>query len=53
MQGDHLDSIQDKIGKASAYYDMIEHQDGSQHGIPSLEHEELRRRLRNDIQETW
>ncbi|EFN69737.1 Alpha-(1,6)-fucosyltransferase [Camponotus floridanus] len=53
IQGDHLGSIQDKVGKVSAYYDLIEHQDGAQHGVPSLEHEELRRRLKNDIQETW
>jgi len=51
IQGDHLGS--DKLEKASVYYDLTDHQDGSKHGVPSSEYEELRRRLRNDVQEMW
>lgn len=53
VEGNNLGAIQNKLEKASVYYDLIDHQDGSNHGVPSLEYEELRRRLRNDIQETW
>lgn len=53
MQGDHLGSIQDRLEKASAYYDLAEQPDRPKHGVPSLEYEELRRRVRNDIQEMW
>lgn len=53
MQGDHLGSIQDRLEKASAYYDLAEQPDRPRHGVSSLEYEELRRQLRNDIQEMW
>lgn len=53
IQGDHLGSVQDKLEKASIYYDLMDHQDGSKHGVPSSIYEELRRRLRNDVQEMW
>ncbi|XP_032682699.1 alpha-(1,6)-fucosyltransferase isoform X1 [Odontomachus brunneus] len=53
MQGDHLGSIQDRLEKASAYYDLAEQVDRPKHGVPSLEYEELQRRVRNDIQEMW
>jgi len=52
-QSDHLGSIHDKFEKASVYYDQIDHQDGLRNNVPSLEYEELRRRLKNDIQEMW
>jgi len=54
MQGDHLGVIQDKLERASVYdINLLDDQDESKHGIPSSEHEELRRRLRNDVQEMW
>jgi len=53
IQGDHLGSVQDKLEKASVYYDLTDHQDRSKLGVPSSEYEELRRRLRNDVQEMW
>lgn len=46
-------TMQDRLEKASAYYDLAEQPDRPKHGVPSSEYEELRRRLRNDIQEMW
>lgn len=53
VQGDHLGSIQEKLDKASLYYDLLDRQDDSKHGVPSAEYEDLRRRVRNNIQEMW
>ncbi|KAG7199674.1 hypothetical protein KM043_014264 [Ampulex compressa] len=53
IQGDHLGSMQEKLEKASLYYDLLDHQDESKQGIPSKEYEELRRRVRNNVQEMW
>lgn len=50
VQGDHLGSIQDRIEKVPVYYDLMDQQDKLKHGAPA-EYEELRRRIRNDIQE--
>ncbi|KAK2580528.1 hypothetical protein KPH14_006259 [Odynerus spinipes] len=51
IQGDHLGSLQDRADKGSIYYDFLDQ--GSKHNIPSLEYEELRRRVRNNVQEMW
>lgn len=48
MKGDHLGSILDQLEKASIYPDPVEG-----HGKPSFEYEELKRRIRNNIQEMW
>lgn len=48
IKGDHLGTILDQLEKASVYRDAAEG-----HGEPSFEHEELRRRVRNNIQEMW
>lgn len=53
IRGDHLGSIQERFERASLYYDLLNHQDDSKHDVPSLEYEDLRRRIRNDIQEMW
>ncbi|XP_017767403.1 PREDICTED: alpha-(1,6)-fucosyltransferase [Eufriesea mexicana] len=53
IQGDHLGSIHEKLEKVSMYDDLLDHQDNIKHGVPTLEYEELRRRIRNNIQETW
>lgn len=54
MQGDHLGTIQDRLERASVYdINLLDDQDGSKRGVPSLEHEELRRQLRNNVQEMW
>lgn len=53
IQGDHLGSIQEKLEKVSIYEDLLNHQDNVKHGIPSSEYEELRRRIRNNVQEMW
>ncbi|XP_012276842.1 alpha-(1,6)-fucosyltransferase [Orussus abietinus] len=53
IQGDHLGSLHEKIEKASIYYDLLDRPDGSKHDAPSLQYEELRRRVQNNIQEMW
>ena len=53
IQGDHLGLLQDKFEKVSLYDNLLEHQDDFKHGIPLPEYEELRRRIRNNVQETW
>ncbi|XP_046828927.1 alpha-(1,6)-fucosyltransferase [Vespa crabro] len=52
IQGDHLGSVQERADRASIYYDLLDQHVGSKH-IPSLEYEELRRRIRNNVQEMW
>lgn len=55
MQGDHLGTLQDRLEKASIYYDLFENgrQKSVKNGEPTLEYEELRRRIGNGIQEMW
>lgn len=48
VKGDHSGSIQERLEKSSIYYDLVDKE-----GQPSLEYEELRRRIRNNIQEMW
>lgn len=48
IKGDHLGSILERLEKSSNYYDLVDNQ-----GQPSLNYEELRRRIRNNIQEMW
>lgn len=43
-------SIQDKLQSASLY---LEQNDYQRPGVPSLEYEQVRRRIRNNIQELW
>ncbi|XP_015587832.1 alpha-(1,6)-fucosyltransferase isoform X2 [Cephus cinctus] len=45
--------LQEKYKKNPAYYDLLDHQDGPKTGVPSLEYEVLRRRIRNNVQEMW
>ncbi|KAI4495709.1 hypothetical protein M0802_008332 [Mischocyttarus mexicanus] len=53
LRGDHLGSAQERADRASIYYDLLDQHVGSKNNIPSLEYEELRRKIRNDVQETW
>ncbi|XP_066584476.1 alpha-(1,6)-fucosyltransferase isoform X2 [Prorops nasuta] len=53
LQGDHLESIQENLEKASNYFDLIDQQNNVKYGVPSSEYEELRRRIRNNVQEMW
>ncbi|KAF7407738.1 hypothetical protein HZH66_002275 [Vespula vulgaris] len=53
IQGDHLGSAQERADRASIYYDLLDQHVRSKHNIPSLEYEELRRRIRNNVQEMW
>lgn len=48
IKGDHLGLILDQLEKASIYPDPV-----GVHGKPSFEYEELKRRVRNNIQEMW
>ncbi|XP_012256247.2 alpha-(1,6)-fucosyltransferase [Athalia rosae] len=56
VQGDHLGTLQERLEKASIYYDIFDNngrQKSSRNGEPSLEYEELRRRIRDGVQEMW
>ncbi|XP_046749418.1 alpha-(1,6)-fucosyltransferase isoform X1 [Diprion similis] len=56
MQGDHLGMLQERLDKASIYYDLFENngrQKLPKNGEPSLEYEQLRRRIRDGVQEMW
>lgn len=53
LQGDHLGSAQERADRASIYYDLLDQHVGSKNNIPSSEYEELRRKIRNDVQEMW
>lgn len=48
-----MGSVQERADRASIYYDLLDQHVGSKHNVPSLEYEELRRRIRNNVQEMW
>lgn len=55
MPGDHLGTLQERLDKASLFYDLFENgnQKSVKNGEPSLEYEQLRRRIRDGVQEMW
>ena len=55
MQDNQLGSVTDKNPKDSVYYDFNWQHDflKSNFNEPSLQYEEIRRRIRNDVQEMW
>ncbi|XP_031786080.1 alpha-(1,6)-fucosyltransferase isoform X2 [Nasonia vitripennis] len=55
IPGNHLGKIVEKIRKESVYYDLFNREEviNGNYNQPSLQYEETRRKIRNDVQEMW
>lgn len=55
VQGNHLGTIVEKLRKDSVYYDLFNQEDvaNGNYNQPSLQYEETRRKIRNNVQEMW